>query len=89
MINFFKAGGSWSFGDFDYTVKAVEHADYHKYDKSDSWFRSLDELIKSDEDSYKVFLREKIGEFGEKVGGNASVETLEAKLKELQDGDSN
>lgn len=90
MIHVYKAGGDWTTKDgVAYTVKAIDK-DKRREFLDNGWKASLSEVATEvestgvDGGSYERELRDKIKALGGKAGGRASVETLEAKLAELE-----
>ena len=91
MINVFKNGGAWKTVEgLEYTAKNIEQKDLKEH-LANGWVKSLGELtLKSvnslgvDGGEYERELRDKIKALGGKAGGRASIETLEAKLAELE-----
>lgn len=91
MINVFKLGGDWKTENgLEYTSKNIDRKDLQEH-LSKGWVKTLSELkadyveeLGVDGGEYERELRDKIKALGGKAGGRASIETLEAKLKELE-----
>lgn len=91
MINVFKLGGAWKTAEgLEYTAKNIEQKDLQAY-LAAGWVKSTAELksesvenLGVDGGEYERELRDKIKALGGKAGGRASIETLEAKLAELE-----
>lgn len=98
MKHIFKPDGAWRDKDgFEYTIKAVDYRDIDDF-ISKGWFKSLEDAkaiqheptkpalndLGVDGGMYERELRDKISALGGKAGGRSSIETLEAKLAELE-----
>lgn len=96
MFNVFKAGGPYKAGDVEYSIRSIREKDLQLFlDKG--WATSLDTLpiegeceeVLEEGSEYEATLRAKIKELGGTAGGRSSIETLEKKLSELENGNDN
>jgi|GEM_PF-6078160 len=95
MKHVFKAGGAWKDQDgFEYTVKCVSGDQYNKllssgYHKTLELAKTTISVIDNHDtgeqmDSVERNARDRINELGGTIGGRAKLETVLAKLAELE-----
>lgn len=93
MIHIYKHGGSWTRDGIEYTVEVVS---YKRIEQrlAEGWVRSFEELKNHDEavdgGEREKFLRKEIKRMsGKNAGPASSMETLEARYKELKETEEN